>query len=121
MACLGGWTLDGDDILDPRTVSVSRSAVAVTNRTLDGGFTRDYVGSAKKIITASYEFADADSAELILGHWQDQQENGTSKTLTIDKDGLQFNAPVLIDLPQTEFPARLRFDWQAFVVTYTEI
>jgi hypothetical protein len=121
MTCYDGWVLAGDPILEPLKKTVTRSAMAVTNRTLSGSNRRDFIGSEKKIITIQYEYATQAELDVIFTHWEDQQQNGTSKLLTVTKTGFTFSGNVLIDISTIDMPARLTYDYQAVTVTFTEI
>lgn len=115
------WTLAGDTIPAPHNKSFRRNAVSVTNRTLAGGFKRDYVGDEKKVIDCDYEFLEQSDIETIIAHYEDQRDNGTSKTLVIDETGLSFNAPVLIDVNPATFPVPNLYSWQRIKITFTEV
>lgn len=115
------WTLGGTSIPAPAGKTFNRKPISVTNRTLSGGFTRDYIGTEKKIIECDYEFIEKADFDAIIGHYEDQRDNGTSKTLLINENGLQFNAPVLIDIGAATFPVSNLYSWQRLRVTYTEV
>lgn len=115
------WTLAGDSIPAPHNKSFRRNAVSVTNRTLSGGFKRDYVGDEKKVLDCEYEFIEKTDLDTIVSHYEDQRDNGTSKTLTINEDGLTFSAPVLIDINPATFPVSNLYSWQGVKVTFTEV
>lgn len=115
------WTLAGDTIPAPSGKSITRKPISITNRTLSGSFSRDYIGTEKKIIECSYDFIQASDIALIIAHYEDQRDNSTSKALVISTDSLSFSGNVLIDIAPVTFPAPNLYSWQRVKVTFTEV
>lgn len=90
------WVLSGDNIADPKTKTVTRDIQQVNHRKLNGGITRDFIGAEKMVIAASYQNIRTSDLDIILGHYEDQRDNGTPKTLAIADIG--FSGSVNIEL-----------------------
>lgn len=115
------WVLAGDTIPAPQNKRIERSAITVTHRTLDGGFTRDFLGSEKDIISGDYDPISRADAETIIAHWEDQQQNGTTKSLVITEDGFTFSGNVHINISPSAFPIANSYDYQTLSVIFTEV
>jgi len=115
------WILDGNQIPTPQRKVIKNDVVAVVHRTLDGGFSRDFVGSEKKIFECEYTPISAEDYEVIRAEYEDQRDNGTAKILTISDDDFTFSAGVIISMPEMNFNFANHYNYRNVKINFTEV
>lgn len=113
------WKINGNPILAPRNKTAKHDVQEATRRTLNGSYTRDYIGEEKKVFICEYPTITKAAYDYIRAFYEDQRDNGTTMTLVIDE--LDFNAPVIIDLEEFDLPIPNHYNWRALKITFIEI
>lgn len=113
------WILGGNLIPDPKTKNITRDIQTVTHRKLNGGYTRDFIGSEKILVEAEYQNIRTVDMDVILGHYIDQRDNGSPKTLAIDDIG--FSGSVIIELAPETYSIEACYNLRKINVTFREI
>jgi hypothetical protein len=115
------WTLNGTEIPAPNSKPITRNVQEVTHRTLNGSFSRDFVGDEKIIIEAEYEHISASDYNVLNTIYEDQRDNGTEVTLVINDTDFSFNAPVLIKIDEIDFDLPNHYNYRKCRITFTEV
>lgn len=113
------WSINGNTIQAPANKTIKHDIQEATRRTLDGSYTRDYIGSEKKVFICEYPTISKVEYDWIRGFYENQRDNGTTMTLVIDE--ISFNAPVIIDLEEYDLPIPNHYNWRALKLTFIEI
>lgn len=115
------WNLAGVAIQAPQKKSVKNDVQEVVHRTLNGTYSRDFIGTAKKVIECEYSPISETEYQKLLTAYEDQRDNGTTKNLFISEDGFDFSANVLIRIDTLDFNLPNHYNYRNVKVTFTEI
>ena len=113
------WKLQGRTIPAPSKKEVKLDIQQSTHRTLDGGYSRDYIGSEKKVFICEWENILKTDFDWIYQQYSEQRDAGTAKNLTIDE--LSFNANVIIDMTNYSLEIPNHYNWRSLAVTFIEV
>lgn len=113
------WRLGGSTIPAPQKKNIQHNVQKVTHRSISGAFSRDYVGTEKKVIACEYTDISIGDYNTIIAHYVAQRDSGTSKTLVIDELGFSF--PVIIDVEDFELHIAGHYDYRNLRINFLEI
>ena len=116
-----GWLLQGNPIPAPSKTQIKNDVQKVTRRVLDGSYSRDYIGSEKKVFECEYDFISAADYDFIKGQYDEQRLYGTAKTLAITKTGLTFSGSVIIDFQDMGLPIPNHYNYRSVKINYYEV
>lgn len=111
--------LAGSTISNPHEKTEVNDVISVTHRSLSGKYTRDFIGSSKKIFKCQWSPISNDDFGFIYNHFVDQRDNGTTKNLTWAEVG--FNGDVIIVIDEVKFPYSGNYTLRNFNVTFIEV
>ena len=115
------WSLGNLEIPAPHKKKVKLDIQNQTNRSLNGAFSRDYIGNEKKVIVCEYEHISLADYSIIAARRQQQIETGLAVELTINEDGFQFNGNVIIELPEINFHIPNHYRYRNITITFIEV
>lgn len=115
------WRLGGLDISPPNKKRVKLAIQSNQVQALSGGFSRDYIGTERKVIDCEYEHMSVRDYDTIYGRRQQQIDSGLPVNLFINEDGFQFNANVIIELPEINFHIPNHYRYRNVKITFIEV
>ena len=115
------WILANQSIHAPQDKQVDNDVQEVIHRTLNGTYSRDFVGVEKKIITCDYDPISDEDYQIIRNAYLDQFNSGASKNLTINEDGLTFNGNVIIRLSGQSFNLPNIYSYKKVKIIFIEV
>lgn len=113
------WKLNGTTIPSPDKKVIKHDIQKVTHRTIDGGYSRDYVGDEKKVIICDYDAITIGDYNIIIAKYVAQRDSGTTTTLVIEELG--YNFPVILDIQEFELDIPNHYDYRTLKLTFLEI
>jgi hypothetical protein len=97
------WQINGHPIQAPSKKKKVLDIASQTHKTLDGSYSRDYIGNEKMVLQCEWENISLADYQVLSDARDRQINSGLAVRLTISETGFTYNAMTILHLPDIDF------------------